>query len=132
MGKVLTLLLALLAPSLAQAATFKDQRGQWWNLPTPPAQIFDRPYAGKISTNLMSEAEIVEVCSTATGKAEPFGCSFPGPAYCYIYVSSDLPQKFRKAVEHHELAHCHGWPASHPETLEDLTDNELLKLLNGR
>ena len=115
MWKKLTLVFALLAPSFALAEPFEDQRGNWWDLPMPPARIFDRPYTGKLTVFKLEESNLTRICSALVDKAEPFGCSIPGPTTCTIYVSADLPKKFRKAVERHELAHCHGWPETHPE-----------------
>lgn len=115
MGKILTLVLALLAPSLALAEPFKDQRGNWWDLPMPPAHYFERGLISRPEIHYMSEDEISEICTDAVGKAEPFGCTFPNYDQCDVYISQDLPAKFRKAVERHELAHCHGWGADHPE-----------------
>jgi hypothetical protein len=113
MGKLLVVLLALLAPTLAHAATFKDQRGELWDLPMPP-QRYQTPYTDTLKLFPMSEEEISEICSEAVGKAEPFGCAFILPGECSVYVSEDLPPRFRLAVEAHERAHCAGWPADHP------------------
>ena len=113
MGKIVAVLLALLAPTLAHAATFTDQRDQLWDLPEPP-QRYQTPYTGTLKLFPMSEEDISEICTEATGKAEPFGCTFVLPTECSVYVSEDLPPLFRKAVETHELAHCAGWPGDHP------------------
>ena len=115
MGKVLTLILALLVPSIALAEPFKDQRGNWWDLPMPPDRYFDRPYTGIIDIVPEPANEIAAFCTAAMGKAEGHACTFVAPTRCTIYVSQDLPKKFRKAVERHELAHCRGWPADHPQ-----------------
>ncbi len=115
MGKILTLTLALLAPTFAHAAPFEDQHGAWWDLPLPPMHYFDEPYTGRLDIKHLPEAEILSICRQANGKAENFGCAFPTIGRCSVYVSEELPKLLREHVQIHEVAHCHGWPADHPQ-----------------
>lgn len=84
----------------------------------PPAHwLMTRSPDQEVNIHRKPEAEVGPICSTAVGKAEPFGCSLIYPladGACDIYVSSDLPERSRRIVELHELAHCNGWPADHP------------------
>lgn len=122
MGKLLVLVLALTAPSFALAAPYQDQHGVWWDLPLPPAHYFDREPLGNPEVRFLPEGEIMSICRQANGKAENFGCAFP-PAFrtpgleqnCPVYVSEDLPKILRDAVHFHEVAHCFGWGADHPQ-----------------
>ena len=33
---------------------------------------------------------------------------------CVVVVLADLPPDVKEKVRAHEIAHCNGWPASHP------------------
>src|SRR3990167_10797942 len=99
MGKLLVVLLALLAPSFAAAAPMQDQHGQWWDVLIPPFGWFDKPYLNgkKPKVIFLPEARLMGFCSAAIGRAEPFGCSDPFnyATECPIYISADLPKPFR-------------------------------------
>ena len=121
MGKLLVVLLALLAPSLAAATPMQDQHGKWWNVLIPPPHWLKKPYLGKVAVYYHSEDLILDICSDT--KAEPFGCSFPDTDECLIYIVKGLPDAFRNTVLRHETAHCHGWGADHPMTGPDRADS---------
>jgi hypothetical protein len=114
MRALLAAILAVATPALAGAEVLQDQRGNWWDLPTPPARYFQIPYSGQIEVLYWSEEGVIATCSGATGKYEGFACTFPGPTSCRIIISNEAPKRLQQALLHHETAHCHGWPGDHP------------------
>lgn len=111
------LLLAAILISLpvsAKAEVFSDENGKLWALTMPSPHWFARPAPDRIVVDLLPKENVAESCRWLTGKAGEFGCTMLVPHLCTIRVAKELPQEFRDAVVHHELAHCHGWPGDHP------------------
>jgi hypothetical protein len=119
MRRLLALVVVLLAPGLAVAANYppaQDQRGERWIITKPPARYLSGTYEGELTFVYRSEPHIRDMCAAGGLGAEPFGCAFvDGDYYCDVYISSDLPEPMRTYVREHEMAHCRGWPADHPE-----------------
>ena len=113
MGKLLVVLLALLAPSFAAATPMQDQHGQWWDVLIPHSEWLDRPLPGPVEVFYLETNRVDSICSSATGHAEQFGCTFPRADRCEIYIAKELPKPFRDIVQLHEDAHCRGWGADH-------------------
>lgn len=84
---------------------------------TPPAR-FDPLWPEKpIRYHLTPRADIQDVCKRYVPvRGALDGCAMIGPNHCDIYLDKDLAysQKFWCLVRH-EVAHCKGWPASHPD-----------------
>lgn len=80
----------------------------------PPAYWFDRPLLWEVEIVYLSRPVVADACYDATGLADQFGCMNVVSGICIVVVADDLPEPFKDAVTHHELGHCHGWPADHP------------------
>lgn len=82
----------------------------------PPPKWFAQPLLARIEVYKESAEETRALCSVAVGAEEHDGCSliFPG-VLCKVIINKELPWRMYAAVLHHETAHCHGWPADHPE-----------------
>lgn len=91
-----------------------------WN---PPAR-FDHAYAGKLTMRYMPQKQVIKACAnlfakykvSATSSLVQRGCSaITSPTSCtVILIDKTFKLATPKAVLRHELGHCNGWPASHP------------------
>jgi hypothetical protein len=75
----------------------------------PPAQ-YDHPYPGQVVEQRLSRLQIIVTCH---GPAE--SCSWLDRGVCHIV----LPQEEKDTrliayIREHEMGHCNGWPAHHP------------------
>lgn len=64
-----------------------------------------------------TEKDIGKICETLVGDGstyQPYGCSINVGRVCIIFVNVILPDDELHRVIWHEMAHCAGWPASHP------------------
>jgi hypothetical protein len=77
-------------------------------VPVPPAE-FDHPYHGKVIEQRLSRSQVESLCH---GPA----CSWRDKkAVCHIAIVSDIRDgRVVALVRRHELGHCNGWPADHP------------------
>ena len=98
------------------------------HLHLPPIE-YDKPFVGTVIENAAKDmddmANLCGVDPEAGGKL--LGCARKfthptGERRCYIYI---MPDSYLKqfavtydAVRRHEIAHCNGWPGSHPRPLE--------------
>lgn len=92
-----------------------------WN---PPAR-FDHAYPGKLTVIRLPQKQVVAACAklfaqykvAATSSLVQRGCSAVTSATSCTVVLIDKPFALAtpKAVLRHELGHCNGWPASHPD-----------------
>jgi hypothetical protein len=98
----------------AGAEKFTDKDGTDWYLQAPAAKWFSMP-APPVTVEYLSRSQTFKFCQFVVGKAGEVGCATVYPHQCSVWIAEDLPKPFRDAVERHELAHCHGWPADHPE-----------------
>ena len=114
MGMILAVLLALFVPSLAVAASYQDQHGEWWDIPMPIWDWTPTNLNVQIDAFYLPQDEVVAICSKTLGKMEDFGCALVWPDRCKIYITKELPERTRSAVHGHETTHCYGWPADHP------------------
>lgn len=115
MRLILAAVLFLSSLASAGAKSFEDKDGSWWILISPPARYSQAAYPHEVRVHYLPRARVVDECYYLTSKAGQIGCADKWPEACDIYVAEDLPGPFRDAVHLHELAHCHGWPADHPE-----------------
>jgi hypothetical protein len=92
-----------------------------WN---PPVR-FDYPYPGKLTVIYLPQKQVVTACAELFAKykvdAKPFpderGCSaITSATSCTIIaVDKTFKRATPKAVVRHEMGHCNGWPANHPD-----------------
>ncbi len=107
--------LVLLVAAPAEGAAVKDQRGKYWEVTQPPPRWFNEPLLGEVVIFYKTQEYVTGMCSGIVGKFEDFGCAAIYPGWqCQIYLSEELPDETIAAIQRHELAHCHGWPADHP------------------
>tara|TARA_R110000868_G_C10824659_1_gene758881 strand:- start:75 stop:428 length:354 start_codon:yes stop_codon:yes gene_type:complete len=104
----------LMACSTASAADFADKDGIWWELIMPAPYWSQRPPLAEIKVIYIPRPATAQWCEQATGKPEQFGCMDFRGKYCVVVITDDMPEPFRIAVLEHEVAHCRGWPGTHP------------------
>jgi len=92
-----------------------------WN---PPAR-FDFPYRGELLVRRIPQRDVAEACRIlfmlysvhAKASMEQRGCSIVTSSNSCLVVTVD--QTYKKAtpesVLRHEMGHCNGWPANHPD-----------------
>ena len=80
----------------------------------PPAR-YNHPYAGPVIERVVPEVEVRSLCMSMGSDATGTACSWQSKGTCYIVLPSDARapvETFRR----HEIAHCNGWPANHPQS----------------
>lgn len=92
-----------------------------WN---PPAR-FDHAYSGELTVVSLPQKQVVAACAklftkykvAAKSSLVQRGCSAVTSATSCTVILIDKPFALAtpKAVLRHELGHCNGWPASHPD-----------------
>jgi len=109
--------LAVLATGVAQAANYEFEiDGRPYALIVPPAKWYAEPLLAPVMVMKAPESYVAETCSQFVGTYEAVGCAIIVPGVsCGILINETLAQDAQDAVAHHETAHCHGWPADHPE-----------------
>lgn len=95
-------------------------RDATWN---PPSR-FDHPYAGHLTVERLPQRQVVEACARlfarydvpARAAFNQHGCSaVTGPSSCMVItIDRTFMKATPQAVLRHEIGHCNGWPASHP------------------
>lgn len=112
---------AALAALLASTGTLSAERftfskdGREFTMAIPHERWFSRPLIGAVTVYDEPVEYVREMCTEAVGKFEDMACTLILPGKCLITINYELPEVTYKAVLHHETAHCHGWPADHPE-----------------
>lgn len=104
---------------LAPAHAGKDDAE--WN---PPAR-FDHPYKGELLVRRIPQESVVEACRVlfsiyrvpAMSHPEQRGCSILTSKHSCLVVTIDEPymRATPESVLRHEIGHCNGWPADHPD-----------------
>jgi len=92
-----------------------------WN---PPAR-FDHAYSGQLTVRYLPQTKVVTACAKLFAKYKVAAKSFPNQHGCsaitsttsctVIVVDKTYALATPKAVLRHELGHCNGWAADHPE-----------------
>lgn len=116
--KILVALLAVLAGSVPASAgsLIFEWKGMDYALAVPPAHWFSKPLLAPLTVQAKDASYVSEICSNLVGRPEDMGCtSLAEGSFCIITINADMTQRMYAAVLHHETAHCHGWPADHPE-----------------
>src|SRR5262245_2668562 len=91
-----------------------------------PPKEYDHPFQGTVVEIIATEIEQMAIaCAPNPLAAKAMGCAAkvdrPEYAYprCYVFIAPDWYLKKNRvtldAVRRHEIAHCNGWPQSHPQ-----------------
>jgi hypothetical protein len=80
----------------------------------PPAR-YDHPYAGPVVERVVPEVEVHSLCMSMGSDAIGTACSWRSKGTCYIVLPSDARAPVA-TFRRHEIAHCNGWPADHPQS----------------
>jgi hypothetical protein len=89
------------------------------NILPPPA--FDHPYKGRLTERHGSLADVEHFCHTMQGIVSAYqalGCAKVFPKRCFIMiprVGGTISGRLQRDIRRHEIAHCNGWPADHPQ-----------------
>lgn len=95
------------------------QRDTEWNPPAP----YDHPYSGRLIERSLPQPLIQKACDrlfarygvTSKTSFNQHGCSaFRGKVCEVIVPNRTFMGATPEAVRRHEIGHCNGWPASHP------------------
>ena len=78
----------------------------------PPGQ-YNHPYAGRVDERVMPVAEVRALCRPVGASGRFVGCAWVSNGICHIILPNDEPAPVA-TYRRHEIAHCNGWPASHP------------------
>jgi hypothetical protein len=78
----------------------------------PPAQ-YNHPYAGPVDERVMPVAEVRTRCRSVGASGRFVACAWVSNGICHIILPNDEPVPV-STYRRHEIAHCNGWPASHP------------------
>ena len=113
---------ALLAIVCATSAQAQIVGTPWKNRAILPPPQYDQFYPGRLAiVRLATEDEVRAICSNARWVvSRAMACARHwGLTRCDIYIAADdvLAQvglTFEVALRH-ELGHCNGWPAHHPD-----------------
>ncbi|MER9776800.1 hypothetical protein [Mesorhizobium sp. M0220] len=115
--RFLLLVVLSLSPSLALAGKNDSE----WN---PPAR-FDHVYVGKLTVHYLPQNQVVMACAklfaeykvAAKSSFTQRGCAaITSKTSCTVIVVDKIyALATPKAVLRHEIAHCNGWAASHPD-----------------
>ncbi|RWN59629.1 hypothetical protein [Mesorhizobium sp.] len=106
---------------LISTPVFAGKRDAEWN---PPVR-FDHQYSGKLTVRYLPQKQVVAACEKLFAAykiaAKPSftqrGCSaVTGKTSCtVIVIDKTFGLATPKAVLRHEIGHCNGWSASHPD-----------------
>ena len=78
----------------------------------PPGQ-YNHPYAGRVDERVMPVAEVRALCRPVGASGRFVACAWVSNGICHIILPNDEPAPVA-TYRRHEIAHCNGWPASHP------------------
>jgi hypothetical protein len=79
----------------------------------PPPHQYDHRYHGPVVEMVMPLAKARAACGKRGAPAD--ACSWTEHGKCYLILPHGGPVKGLASYRHHEVAHCNGWPASHPQ-----------------
>ena len=102
----------LLSALLICSQAYAGKNDAEWN----PPKRFDHPFKGKLTLYRLPQKEVVRVCQNMPGASlQQHGCSELKGNHCtVVIVDKTYMGATPKSVLRHELGHCNGWPASHP------------------
>lgn len=80
---------------------------------SPPAR-FNHQYAGMVIEHQHPVAEARDICASKGTRAD--ACAWVARGVCHIVIPTrGAPVSDLASYRRHEIAHCNGWPASHPD-----------------
>jgi hypothetical protein len=79
-------------------------------LEPPPKYV--HPYHGPVIERVLPLAEARRACARMGTHAD--ACSWVKRGTCHLVIPLGGPVSDLGAYRRHEMAHCNGWPASHP------------------
>jgi hypothetical protein len=84
-----------------------------WN---PPVR-FDHPFTGKLTLYRLPQKEVVRICQNMPGASlQQHGCSqLVGNRCTVVIINKTFMGAAPASVLRHEIGHCNGWPANHPD-----------------
>jgi hypothetical protein len=88
----------------------------------PPPKVYDRPYEGRLQMRYGTLAEVAYVCHTMEGVVSAYralGCAKKFPRSCFVMiprVCGTVSALMKAQIRRHEIAHCNGWGATHPQS----------------
>jgi hypothetical protein len=77
-----------------------------------PPHMYDHHYHGPVVEMVMPVAKARATCGKRGAPGD--ACSWTEHGICYIIIPRGGPVKGLASYRRHEVAHCNGWPASHP------------------
>lgn len=86
----------------------------------PPAK-YAGDYAGELAVHLIDRANVWRECSDNGRhkvRKDAAGCALLEPGRCTVYLAKRTRRAPLDAIMAHEIAHCNGWPADHPQLPE--------------
>lgn len=120
MKRLLALAVALVISTPATASDAEWADGAW----NPPAR-YDHAFTGKLIIRRLPQKQVVKACARMFVKYRIAAKGYPGQRGCAVTLGGNsclvvmIDRKYKqstpKAVFRHEVAHCNGWQASHPE-----------------
>jgi len=106
--------------ALANTASAGKNDAEW----NPPAR-FDHAYSGQLTVRYLPQKQVVAACAklfaeykvAAKASLVQRGCSaITSATSCTVIVIDKMfALAMPKAVLRHEIGHCNGWPADHPD-----------------
>jgi hypothetical protein len=84
----------------------------------PPLQ-YDGPYKGLLTTVIAKDrAQVRAFCPRTAFPGHALACAYPRETECLIIMPTDAVLEAAgwtaDIVLRHEIGHCNGWPAGHP------------------
>ncbi len=77
-----------------------------------PPPHYNHPYRGPVVETVLSLAQARAMCRRRGVASD--ACSWVRKGTCYIVLPKGGPVKSLAPYRRHEIAHCNGWPESHP------------------
>src|SRR5215468_4592217 len=123
--------LSMLSTSTVHSAQLTPIPGTVKIVTQNPPEQYDHPYTtGRLFVALFDLKTVRSICPKRNYVAT--GCGWVWQGLCVIVAASAKDQEAQHQrldlVLEHELAHCNGWPADHPEPRlckEGLTSNQI-------
>ena len=113
-----TALVAIAALGICFPALAETNVAEW----NPPAR-YDHPFKGKLTEIQLPQREVVAACRELSRKyrvrigSVSRGCAALTSFRRCTIIYTDKPRGLSTpmAVRRHEIGHCNGWPADHPD-----------------
>ncbi len=86
--------------------------------PLSAPERFDRPYDGAVIVMTVDRSNVWAECSDDGRhkvRKDAAGCAWVEDETCFVYLAGKTRRAPLDDILRHEIAHCNGWPADHPE-----------------